>query len=158
MNAYERPREPDSAHPSSLAQPAVEPLHDISIGKAVVTRETDGVLAEVFTMTIGEETIQLLPFKNWSQLDSFKWRARGILPGTPAGLEIAWDHLKVAGETASPWDPEACGKLEKKKCRENACYRGDPGTRAGVHFVPHCLRNDMISERYPTTQAGTITI
>jgi hypothetical protein len=88
---------------------------EIRIGKTVVPREGEalGVVAEVFTMTLGNETIQLLPLKNWSQLDLFKWRVRGILPGTPPGLEITFDHLKVAGETVTPWDPEGCAKLEK---------------------------------------------
>lgn len=89
--------------------------HPITIGKIVVPRQNEGeaVVAEIFTMTIGGETIQLLPHKNWSQLDTFKWRARGILPRTPAGLEITFDHLKIAGETVSPWDPNACAKLEQ---------------------------------------------
>lgn len=64
-------------------------------------------------MTLGNETIQLLPLKTWSQLDLFKWRVRGILPGTPAGLEITLDHIKIACETVSTTDPYACEKLEK---------------------------------------------
>ncbi len=87
----------------------------ILIGKAVVSAQPNAhaILAEIFTMTLGDETIQLLPQKNWSQLDIFKWRARGLLPATPAGLEIALDHVKVAGETVSTWDAEGCIKLEK---------------------------------------------
>ena len=87
----------------------------ILIAKAVISAQPNAqaILAEIFTMTLGEETIQLLPLKNWSQLDIFKWRARGILPATPAGLEIALDHVKVAGETVSTWDPVGCIKLEK---------------------------------------------
>ncbi len=94
---------------------ASEPRLQIKIGKTVIPRpaEGEGVVAEIFTMTLGEETIQLVPLKNWSQLDVLKWRARGLLPGTPAGLEITFDHLKVAGETASPWDPKSSVKLEK---------------------------------------------
>jgi len=49
-------------------------------------------------MTIGGETIDLIPLKNWTQLDTFKWRSRGIFPRTPAGLEVAFDHVKVVGE------------------------------------------------------------
>ena len=92
-----------------------EPQLQIRIGKTVVPRDNDslGVVAEVFTMTLGTETIQLLPLKNWSQLDHFKWRVRGILPGTPPGLEITFDHVKVAGETVTPWDSDGCTKLEK---------------------------------------------
>ncbi|HWX21050.1 MAG TPA: hypothetical protein VN578_14210 [Candidatus Binatia bacterium] len=104
---------------SPQAATASERRAEIKIGKAVVPRPGDregvraGVVAEVFTMTLGAETIQLLPLKNWSQLDVFKWRARGILPRTPAGLEITLEHLKVAGETVSTWDSDACAKLEK---------------------------------------------
>jgi hypothetical protein len=90
--------------------------HEIRIGKAAVSWETGDqgtVLAEVFTMTIGSETIELLPFKIWTQLDVHKWKARGLMPRTPTGLEITWDQLKVAGETVSPWDPDACDKVEK---------------------------------------------
>lgn len=121
MSAYQKPIETSPAlRPGEHSQPGTgatraETAQHISIGKTTVPREPDarGVLAEVFTMTLGDETIQLLPLKTWSQLDLFKWRARGILPGTPAGLEITWDHLKIAGQSASPWDPEACPKLEK---------------------------------------------
>jgi hypothetical protein len=68
---------------------------------------------EIFTMTLGSETIPLLPLKSWDQLDVHKWCARGKLPATPAGLEIAVDHVKVTGETVRINDPEGCWKLEK---------------------------------------------
>jgi hypothetical protein len=64
-------------------------------------------------MTLGAETIPLLPLKSWDQLDVHKWGARGKLPASPAGLEIALDHVKVAGETVSISDPDGCEKLEK---------------------------------------------
>ncbi len=120
MSAYQENREPRPAplpggpDLPGTPNPRADTAQHIQIGKTTVLKEADtpGVLAEVFTMTLGDETIQLLPLKTWSQLDLFKWRARGVLPGTPAGLEIAWDHLKIAGETASPWDPEGCAKLE----------------------------------------------
>ena len=127
MNAHNRPKETSSEPqpPCVPAQeqragspetgPGSESPHQIKIAKTIVPREGQGaaVVAEVFTLTLGPETIQLLPLKNWAQLDVFKWKARGILPRTPAGLEIALDHVKVAGETVSTWDPEACAKLEK---------------------------------------------
>src|SRR5579859_3214527 len=72
-----------------------------------------GSSTEIFTLTLGSETIDLLPLKNWSQLDSHKWRARGQLPGTPTGLEIALDHVKLMGETVYTREPDACAKLEK---------------------------------------------
>jgi hypothetical protein len=64
-------------------------------------------------MRLGDETVQLLPFKNWGQLDLHKWTARGKLPATPAGLEVTPDHVKIAGETVATNDPDGCGKLEK---------------------------------------------
>jgi len=88
---------------------------EIRIGRGVSSAEENGkqVEVEVFTMTLGSETIKLLPFRNWGQLDSYKWRVRGKLPATPAGLEITADHVKVAGETISTKDPGACSKLQK---------------------------------------------
>ena len=85
---------------------------EITVGKTVVVTGS-GQEAEVFTMTLGGETIDLLPLRNWSQLDVYKWRARGKLPGTPAGLEITFDHVKVTGEMASTKDPEGTAKLQK---------------------------------------------
>ncbi|HTL17029.1 MAG TPA: hypothetical protein VL793_07320 [Patescibacteria group bacterium] len=92
---------------------AAAQLPRISIGKTTIARAEDGALVEIFTMSLGDETIELRPLKNWTQLDTFKWRARCILPRIPAGLEITWNQLKVAGETVSPWDPNACERLEK---------------------------------------------
>ena len=68
---------------------------------------------DVFTLTLGRETIELLPLKNWNQLDHYKWTARGKLPGEPAGLEIALDHVKIAGGTVSINDAAGCNKLER---------------------------------------------
>jgi hypothetical protein len=64
-------------------------------------------------MTLGGESIYLLPLKTWSQLDVFKWRVQGKLPATPAGLEVAADHVKVAGETVSTYEPDGCARLER---------------------------------------------
>jgi hypothetical protein len=119
MSAQERLRDfaaaGQSAQASGLGTDASGRPHEIKIGKTAVSTKADGsaVLTEVFTMTIGEETIELLPLKNWAQLDIFKWRARGVLPRTPAGLEITRDQLKVAGETVSTWNSDACARLEK---------------------------------------------
>jgi hypothetical protein len=92
--------------------PQVSPQDEIIIGKTVVVAAS-GHGAEVFTMTLGAETIRLLPLRNWSQLDLYKWRARGKVPGTPAGLEITFDHVKVGGEAVSIYDPEGSAKLQK---------------------------------------------
>lgn len=114
MSVYEPLRELNSS--TLLGGPAEssEGLPGIRISKTAIAREAagPGVLAEIFTMTVGAETIELRPYKNWIQLDSFKWRTRGILPRTPPGLEITWEHLKFADQTVSPWDPGACARLE----------------------------------------------
>ncbi len=114
MNAHESSEHLDSPFPPYAAPESLQRA-PVSIGKRVVSREADGgsVLAEIFTMTIGTEIIELLPYKNWIQLDTFKWRTRGILTRTPPGLEITWNQLKFADQTVSPWDPKACGQLEQ---------------------------------------------
>ncbi len=101
---------PAEAHPEE--PPSSDQPHEITIGQRVVLTE-QGKEAQVFTMTLGTETIELLPVKNWGQLDVHKWRVRGKLPGTPAGLEITYDRVRLAGETVSSKDPEASAKLEK---------------------------------------------
>jgi hypothetical protein len=103
MNAFEA----RTAAPSPSGQ-----REEITVGKTFAFTG-DGKEAEVFTMTLGDETINLFPLRNWSQLDVYKWRAQGKVPGTPAGLEITFDHIKVAGETVSNKDPEGTAKLQK---------------------------------------------
>ncbi len=85
---------------------------EITVGKTLALTAS-GQEVRVFTMTLGGETIELLPLRNWSQLDVYKWRARGKLPGTPAGLEITFDHVKVSGGTVSLSEPEGTAKLQK---------------------------------------------
>src|SRR6266566_3427751 len=65
------------------------------------------------TIAVGDETIELLPQKKWTQLDRYKWSAQGKLPGQPSGLEIGLDQVHFAGQTLSPRDAEACAKLER---------------------------------------------
>ena len=100
---------------SSEHGPAAATRRTIKIGRTVIPKPGKGgrVMAQVFTMTLGAETIRLLPLKNWPQLDIFKWKARGLLPGTPVGLEITFKQVKVAGETVSTFDLQGCDKLEK---------------------------------------------
>ncbi len=93
--------------------PATGTLPDIQVGKTASFLDANGKTLEVFTMSIGAETIHLLPLKTWAQLDLYKWRVRGKLPATPAGLEITPDHVKVIGETVRTDDPEGAAKLEK---------------------------------------------
>jgi hypothetical protein len=83
----------------------------INVGRAAVSME--GKEVDIFTMTLGGETIDLLPLRNWGQLDIYKWTVRGKLPGTPAGLEVSSDHVKLAGEVVSVKDPDGRAKLEK---------------------------------------------
>jgi hypothetical protein len=75
--------------------------------------EENGTAVDVFTMSLAEQTIPLLPFRNWGQLDVYKWSVQGKLPGTPAGLEVAIDHVRIAGETVLVGDANGCAKLER---------------------------------------------
>ncbi len=94
---------------------APKPQPQIRIGKSRVPAEVDGhaTAVDLFTMALGDEAIYLLPLKTWSQLDVYKWRVQGKLPGTPPGLEITADRVKIAGEIILTTDPEGCAKLEK---------------------------------------------
>ncbi len=96
----------------TAASPQPGQAEEITVGQTVTFTES-GTEVPVFTMTLGGETISLLPLRNWSQLDVYKWRARGKVPGTPAGLEITADHIKVASEVVSTKDPEGTVKLQK---------------------------------------------
>jgi hypothetical protein len=100
---------PPSGIPSALK--ALE----IRIGKCLAFSAIAGapIDVEVFTMTLGSETIELLPQKNWHQLDHHKWTVQGKLPGEPTGLEVALDHVKVAGGIVALKDPAGCLKLEQ---------------------------------------------
>lgn len=87
---------------------------ELIIGKSLSLSPKAGEPSrEVFTLTLGSETIELLPLKNWIQLDHFKWTVRGKLPAEPAGLEITPDHVRLVGETVALNDPEGCFKLER---------------------------------------------
>ncbi|MGA2658368.1 MAG: hypothetical protein ABSH34_12750 [Verrucomicrobiota bacterium] len=107
-----RPAQPPPAPPPP--ESSARPRQGISIGKTHVVTQENGkeTEIEVFTMSLGAETIELLPLRNWGQLDTYKWGVRGKLPGTPAGLDIAFDHVKMLGQTASTKEPEGCSKLE----------------------------------------------
>ncbi|HEV2394250.1 MAG TPA: hypothetical protein VG146_18010 [Verrucomicrobiae bacterium] len=98
---------------SGATPPEQQP--EIRIGKAPVPAEIGGraTTIELFTMSLGEEAIYLAPLKTWSQLDIFKWRVQGKLPGTPLGLEIAADHVKIADQIVAINDSDGCQKLER---------------------------------------------
>jgi len=85
----------------------------IKVARRHLSAEENGTENDVFAITLGDQTIPLLPFRNWGQLDLFKWTVQGKLPGTPAGLEVTPDHVKIAGETVLIGDPDGCLKLEK---------------------------------------------
>ena len=101
---------PSTSTPAPTAQPP-----QLKVGKSHALVGEAGKLAEleVFTLSLGAETISLVPFRNWSQLDAHKWTMRGKLPETPAGLEITPDHVKLLGQTVSIKEPDGCPKLEK---------------------------------------------
>jgi hypothetical protein len=88
---------------------------ELRIGKclALSVGPGGGNNTEVYTLTLGGESIELLPLKNWHQLDHHKWTVQGKLPGAPAGLEIAVDHVRVMGGTVALNDPAGCVKLER---------------------------------------------
>jgi hypothetical protein len=102
--------------PDTLPQ-GVAPVKsvEIRIGKCRSLTAVAGSATEleVFTLTLGEETIELLPLKNWHQLDHHKWTVQGKLPAEPAGLEIAPDHVRIKGGTVALNDPAGCRKLEQ---------------------------------------------
>lgn len=83
--------------------------------RLIADADTEGVApdSEVFTLALADETIELLPFKSWAQLDRHKWTARGKLPTEPPGLEIAPDHVKIMGQTVAIADPAGCAKLKQ---------------------------------------------
>jgi len=106
--------EPSPSHENHLHAPGTSPASPlIKVRRRTVFDSEKGKDIDLFTMTIGEETIELMPLRNWGQLDVYKWRAQGRLPGTPAGLEITHDHIKLVGETVKNDDPDGCAKLEK---------------------------------------------
>jgi len=144
---------------------------EIRIGRTSVSCDFGGKSSsvEVFTMRLGDERIELLPQKNWSQLDRYKWSAQGKLPGPPRGLEIGLEQVHFAGQSLSPRDTEACAKLEgllndwlvseRELTRKKACaqvpvaapeppdqpdptalrFRVDVDKRGQVHV--HCVQN-----------------
>jgi hypothetical protein len=100
---------------SSLGMPGPGKRTEIRIGKCLAFSALAGSAKdmEVFTVTLGNETIELLPWKNWHQLDHHKWTVQGKLPAAPAGLEVAADHVRIMGGTVAINDPAGCVKLEQ---------------------------------------------
>jgi hypothetical protein len=134
----------DQTRPETAAP---QPAREITIGKARVPAELNGhpTTAEIFIMTLGGESIYLLPLKTWSQLDVYKWRVQGKLPATPAGLEVAADHVKVAGETVYTHEPDGCEKLERafndwltleRQALETAKQKSQPAPAQPVTTAP----------------------
>jgi len=109
------PPQPSQLGAKPQGSPAPDELPHIRIDKSLTLSGGGGnaTSVEVFKLTLGEETIELLPLRNWSQLDHYKWTVRGKLPAEPAGLEIALDHVRIAGETVAINDPAGCAKLEQ---------------------------------------------
>jgi hypothetical protein len=100
---------------SSPGLPAPVRASEIRVGKCLAFSSIVGTPTdlEVFTLTVGGETIELLPQRSWHQLDRYKWTVQGKLPGEPAGLEVALDHVKITGGTVALKDPAGCFKLEQ---------------------------------------------
>jgi hypothetical protein len=99
-----------------LNQSSISPIPrsspSFAFGTTRVSLDNASQLSPVFTLSLDGETIQLLPFRNWGQLDVYKWQARGKIPGTPPGLEVTLDHVKLGNETVRPSDLDACTRLE----------------------------------------------
>ena len=157
---------------------------EVKIGRTIAAFDFGSKTStvEVFTMTLGEETIELLPQKNWAQLDRYKWTAQGKLPGQPSGLEIGLDNVHFAGKTLSPRDAEACAKLqqllndwlvlERETARKKACgqvsgtapeppaqpdpaalrFRVEVDKRGQVHV--HCVQDKQILASIGLSTAG----
>jgi hypothetical protein len=81
--------------------------------RKTVFQADNGSGLDVFSLSLGGESIPLLPLRNWGQLDIHKWVSRGKLPTNPPGLEITQDHVKIAGETVLIADPDGSSKLQK---------------------------------------------
>ncbi len=111
LQDLEGPQSGGGGAATGTAAAAPQPPHEIIIRRRSI--EAHGKEVEVFTMSMGSETMELVPLLNWGQLDIHKWRVRGKLPGTPPGLEITHESVRVAGETVSIKDPDGCAKLER---------------------------------------------
>src|SRR5215472_13333188 len=105
----------DTLQPQLDRTTASQKRSAIKIGTTTTFAEEAGKEVEIpiYTVTLGDQTIELLPFKNWIQLDVHKWVVQGKLPASPAGLEVTLDHVKVAGETVLHKDPDGRAKLER---------------------------------------------
>jgi hypothetical protein len=137
---------------TNLSAATGQPQPEIRIGKCCVPAEVEGQMTELelFTMTLGEEAIYLLPLRTWSQLDVHKWRAQGKLPGTPPGLDIALNQVKMGGECVALNDPEGCQKLEaafngwlalERQALEEARKKAEPASEpAASSTEPEALR------------------
>lgn len=107
--------QPPRAQETAPVAPGQLSPGELRVGKSVTLAPGQGPSEnlEIFTLTLSGETIELLPFKNWGQLDHFKWTVRGKLPREPAGLEITLVHVKLMGETVLLQDTAGCAKLER---------------------------------------------
>ena len=119
----------------------------------------------MFALTLGEETIELLPFKNWAQLDHFKWTARGQFPGDPPGLEVGVDHVRLTGETITTSDPKGNDKLEhrfaewltqERAAREKA--RGKPHQSWATATPAHGPADTHIHYRVEMDKLGQVHV
>lgn len=115
---------------------------------------------EVFALSVGEETIELLPFKIWSQLDHFKWTARGWLPGDPPGLEVGVDHIRLTGKRIATSDPAGCDQLERLFAEWLALEqdRGKPRQSWAVPTAPAAPTDTHIRYHVEVDKRGQVHI
>jgi hypothetical protein len=66
----------------------------------------------VFKLSLGTEVVALDPGKSWSQVDRFKWVARGLI-GAPQSFHVCADgSVEINATRISINDPEGAAKLE----------------------------------------------
>lgn len=75
-------------------------------------RQPAGKATVVFTLSLDNETVTLEPGKPWTQVDHFKWVARGLIDA-PQRFHVAPDgSVEINTANLSTADPEGAAKLE----------------------------------------------
>jgi hypothetical protein len=127
---------------------------EIKIGTTTAVADFAGKSSNVavFTMTLGDETIALLPQRTWTQLDRYKWGPQGKLPGQPAGLEIGLEQVHFAGHTLCPSEPAGRATLERLLndwlASERASTRQKAATPLGVTALEPSPQPDPTAMRF----------
>jgi hypothetical protein len=87
--------------------------HDDKRVKAGTRQSADKGTA-VFTLSFDNETVALEPDKPWTQVDHFKWVARGLIDA-PQSFHVSPDgSVEINTSKISPSDPDGLAKLERE--------------------------------------------